>query len=53
MGTCARPVVIGRWTTSFARFKVVGVGEGVIGVVALEPAEAVPEGILLVEVTKR
>ena len=36
----------------FARLKVVGVGERVIGVVALEPAEALPEGILLIEVTK-
>ena len=36
----------------FAGLKAVGVGERVIGVVALEPAEAVPKGILLIEVTK-
>ena len=43
---------MGRWTTRFARLKVVGIEEGVVGVVAIEPAEAVPEAILLIEVTK-
>ena len=52
MSTLARPVVMWRWTTRLARLKVVSVGERVIGVVALEPAEAVPKGILLIEVPK-
>ena len=45
----ARPAVLRRWTAGFARFGVVGVGEGVVGVGAVEAGDEVPEGIRLVE----
>lgn len=45
----ARPAVLGRWTVKFARFGIVGVGEWVVGVGAVEAGDEFPEGILLVE----
>ena len=45
----ARPAILGRWTARFARLGIVGVGERVVGVGAVEAGDEVPEGILLVE----
>lgn len=45
----ARPGVFGRRTTRFTGLGVVGVGEGVVCVGAVEAGDEVPEGVLLVE----
>lgn len=44
-----RPAVLGRRTARLARLGVVGVGEGVVGVGAVEAGDEVPEGVLFVE----